>query len=142
MQQVHFSYHETDWRLKQAGRIKAFIPTVFKREKIELAHVQFIFCTDDFLLQINRQFLNHDYYTDIITFPLSAKGKPVEAEIYISVERVKENAKQFGSTIEKEMQRIIIHGALHLCGYSDKSAARKKEMTAKEDEYLGRLPHL
>ncbi len=98
---------------------------------------------DENLLALNRQYLSHDEYTDIITFDLSEKSgkkkEEIEGEIYISLERVKENAKTFGKTFQEELYRVMIHGVLHLCGYCDKSSASQKKMRAKEDFYLKKL---
>ena len=88
------------------------------------------------LLQMNRDFLQHDYYTDIITFGLSEKGQPVEAEVYISLDRVKENARIHGATQANETLRVVFHGALHLCGYKDKKKSEITLMRQKEDQYL------
>ena len=116
--------------------VKSTLQTLFKKEGKRLADLQYIFCSDDRLLEINRQFLKHDFYTDIITFPLSAPNEPITAEIYISVDRVTENARDFGSPIKTELLRVIFHGALHLCGYADKSPKESKEMRQAEDNYL------
>ena len=118
--------------------LKAFIPTIFKREKVAFKSLSYIFCSDDYLLDINRQYLQHDYYTDIITFDLSQGGGSVAGEIYISVDRVKDNARQFNTTMTEELHRVIFHGALHLCGYKDKTAKEEKLMRDKEAEYLVR----
>lgn len=122
--------------LRDRNRLKKFLATLFKKEGKTLGEMQYIFCSDDYLLEINRQYLKHDFYTDIITFDLSEKGQPINAEIYISVDRVRENAVEFGSSLKKEMQRVIFHGALHLCGYKDKTAFQKKQMRKKEEQYL------
>lgn len=95
-----------------------------------------MFCSDEFLLQINREYLQHDYYTDIITFDLSDPGGPVRGEIYISVDRVRENAKDLGTTLRKELLRVIFHGALHLCGYKDKTRQEQARMRDLEEKYL------
>jgi rRNA maturation RNase YbeY len=100
--------------------------------------MNYIFCSDKYLLSINQQFLNHDTYTDIITFGLHDKGTPVVAEVYISTERVKENAATHGVTYTNEMLRVLFHGALHLCGYKDKRKSDVLTMRAKEDAYLKR----
>jgi probable rRNA maturation factor len=122
--------------LEERIRLKQFIITLFKKEKKPLAELSYIFCSDQRLLEINRQFLQHDFYTDIITFPLSDPGQPISGEIYISVDRVRDNAKEFGSSIKKELHRVIFHGALHLCGYKDKSSGDEKLMRKMEDKYL------
>lgn len=98
--------------------------------------VNYIFCTDAYLLELNQGYLKHNTYTDIITFGLSKRRDPIVAEIYVSVERVAENAKIFESGFVKELHRVIFHGALHLCGYMDKSPLQKKKMRSKEDYYL------
>lgn len=122
--------------LEERTRLKQFIISLFRREKKALAELSLIFCSDPYLLEINRQFLQHDFYTDIITFPLSDPGQPISGEIYISVDRVRENAAAFGSSIKKELHRVIFHGALHLCGYKDKSPRDQKLMRKMEDHYL------
>ena len=122
--------------LKDRTRLRQFLVSLFKKEGKKLGDLQYIFCSDDYLLDINRQYLNHDYYTDIITFDLSEKGHPINAEIYISVDRVQDNAREYGSSIKKELHRVIFHGALHLCGYKDKTPAQEKEMRQMEEKYL------
>lgn len=116
--------------------IKTALTTLFKREKKKLAELQYIFVSDDRLLEINRQFLQHDFYTDIITFPLSEPGQPISGEVYISVDRIRENAREFGRPIKEELLRVIFHGALHLCGYKDKTASQQREMRQLEEKYL------
>ena len=122
--------------LRDRTRLKRFLASLFKKEGKQLNELQYIFCSDDYLLDINRQYLNHDYYTDIITFDLSEKGQSINAEIYISVDRVRENAREFGSSLKQELNRVIFHGALHLCGYKDKTSAQEKEMRKMEEKYL------
>src|SRR5262249_42286938 len=106
--------------LRQRAGLKSFLASLFRREKKKLEGLTYIFCSDEYLLEINRQFLKHDYYTDIITFNLAESGQPVQGEIYISIDRVRENARQYNSSIKRELHRVIFHGALHLCGYKDK----------------------
>ena len=122
--------------LRDRTRLKAFLHLLFQKEKIKLIELQYIFCSDDRLLEINKQFLNHDYYTDIITFNLSGANQPINAEIYISVDRVRDNALKFSSSLQKELHRVIFHGALHLCGYKDKTRKDDLEMRKMEDKYL------
>jgi len=117
-------------------RLKKFLISIIKKEGKQLAELQYIFCSDDYLLGINRQYLGHDDYTDIITFDLAEKSQPINAEIYISVDRVKDNARQFNSTLKFELQRVMIHGVLHLCGYKDKTPKDQIQMRKKEDQYL------
>jgi probable rRNA maturation factor len=116
--------------------IKTTLAALFKKERKKLAELQYIFVSDDRLLEINRQFLQHDFYTDIITFPLSEPGQPISGEIYISVDRVRENAREFDSSIKEELLRVIFHGALHLCGYKDKTTSQQKKMRQMEEKYL------
>ena len=99
-------------------------------------HVNYIFCSDEYLLDINKDHLKHDYYTDIITFQLSPPDSPILSDIYISVERVRDNAAQFGSTFRDEIHRVVFHGMLHNCGYKDKTKKDGQLMRSKEDEYL------
>ncbi len=133
---VAFRSADRRLQLPERTKLKAFIASVFKREKRALASITYIFCSDDFLLQLNRDFLQHDYYTDIITFSLSEPGQPIEAEVYISIDRVKENAKTLGTTYQNEMLRVLFHGGLHLCGYKDKKKSEIILMRKKEDQYL------
>ncbi|HEY4155019.1 MAG TPA: rRNA maturation RNase YbeY, partial [Puia sp.] len=107
-------------------RLKAFISGLFRLEKHQLKELSYVFCSDPYLLALNRKFLDHDYYTDILTFPSSyGAGKGVSGEIYISVDRVRENAKNLGHSFRMELHRVIFHGALHLCQYKDKTKKDK-----------------
>ncbi len=135
---VIFNYLTNKGRPKEVRRLKRFIPVLFKKEKKKLSLVTYIFCTDEYLLEINREYLSHDYYTDIITFGLSADGEPVLADIYISTDRVKENAIHYGVSYQEELKRVMFHGALHLCGYKDKSKAEIQLMRSKESSYLSK----
>jgi probable rRNA maturation factor len=132
---VYFFY-EIAVPLRERTALKKFIASIFKTEKKRLSGLNYIFCTDKRLLEINRQFLKHDYYTDIITFPLNSPGEPVEAEIYISIDRVRDNASTLGESFSREIHRVIFHGALHLCGYGDKTGKEREIMRGKEDGYL------
>jgi len=138
MQKVNFQKADSQLSLPAKTELKAFIENLFKKEKTPLATINYIFCSDKYLLSINQQFLNHDYYTDIITFGLHDNGTPVVAEVYISTDRVKDNAKTHGTTYSNEMLRVLFHGALHLCGYKDKTKANIATMRAKEEDYLKR----
>lgn len=116
--------------------VKSIVATIFKREKKKLAQLDYIFVSDNRLLEINQEFLQHDDYTDIITFPLSDPGEPITGEIYISVDRVKENAARYGTATKTELLRVIFHGALHLCGFGDKTAPQQRKMRQLEEKYL------
>lgn len=131
-------FRSADRRLLLSGKtgLKEFIRILFKKEKILLGSITYIFCSDEYLLMLNRDFLQHDYYTDIISFGLSEKGQPVVAEVYISLERVKDNATLLQTKYRDEVLRVIFHGALHLCGYKDKTKSEIALMRSKEDRYL------
>jgi probable rRNA maturation factor len=133
---VQFHYQLPQVRFGNRGACKLFIQRIFRSEKRPLLHLSFVFCSDEYLLQINQQHLQHNHYTDIISFCLSAAGKPVSGEIYISIDRVKDNALKFGESYNRELHRVIFHGALHLCGYADKSARDQKQMRLMEEKYL------
>lgn len=132
------SFHSADKQLtfKNKTRLKQFIAGIFEQEDKDLKKLDYIFCSDEYLLQMNNDFLQHDYYTDIITFPLSDKNQPIVGEVYISLDRVKDNASQHKSSVLDETLRVLFHGALHLCGYGDKSTKEIKTMRAKEDFYI------
>lgn len=132
---VCFYYSGVKFSFPERGKLKRFIESIFKREKRSLQSINYIFCNDKALLKINQDFLKHDYYTDIITFDLSESSQVV-AEIYISIDRVRDNARNLGVSFQKELQRVIFHGALHLCGYKDKKKADALRMRAKEDYYI------
>ncbi len=119
-------------------KLKQFIADRLAREGgKEASEINFIFCSDDELLEINRKHLDHDYYTDIITFDLSEKGsKTLVSDIYISVDRVKENAKTEDVLVGMELQRVIFHGLLHLIGYKDKTTQQERRMRAMEEQWM------
>ncbi len=132
------TFHQlTKVNLQNRKALKAFIPQLFKKEEKAFESLSYIFCADDYLLQVNNNFLQHDFYTDIITFDLSlSKSSPTIGEIYISVDRVKENAITHQTPFELELHRVIFHGALHLCGYKDKNKKDSLLMRDKEDDCL------
>ena len=107
-------------------------------ENIDIQNVSYVFCKDEFLLELNRKYLNHDTYTDILTFTLSDRSAPINAEIYISMERVLENSISLGIDFQEELNRVMIHGILHLCGFDDRTSKEKKIMRQKENFYLSR----
>ncbi|HMP91371.1 MAG TPA: rRNA maturation RNase YbeY [Phnomibacter sp.] len=134
---IQFANVEVVNPLRHRRKVKEFLGILANGEGSSIVSLQYVFCGDDYMLEINRQFLGHDTFTDIITFDLGDAGSAgIEGEIYISVERVKENAAQFGVSIQQEMLRVIFHGLLHLLGYKDKTKAQVDEMRSKEDEYL------
>lgn len=135
---VQFHYGEVLSYFKNRNRLKKFLETLFRNENKKLSTIQYIFCSDEYLLNINKEFLQHDYFTDIVSFDLSQSKQEVIGEIYISTDRVRENARDFNCSPSEELHRVIFHGALHLCGYKDKSRKEQEEMRAKEDYYLKR----
>jgi rRNA maturation RNase YbeY len=135
MDKVFFHYIDQTVHLLNKKEVKKFIELLFKLEKKSLNRIDYIFCSDEYLLEINKQHLQHDYYTDIITFELS-KNNRTEAEVYISVERVKDNSITMSTSFKSEMLRVLFHGALHLCGYKDKTKAEAEQMRKKENQYL------
>ena len=134
---IDFNY-ECDFSLDNEEVIASWLSAVIVSENKKEGEINYIFCDDEYLLQLNQQHLKHNTYTDIITFPLSSKGEPLIAEIYISIDRVKENAEKFKVPFLHELYRVIFHGALHLCGYKDKGKAEVGLMRKKEDQYLKR----
>jgi len=124
--------------IKDKKELKTFLTSIFDRENVDFQSVSYIFCRDGFLLNLNKKFLNHNTYTDIITFSLSATETPISAEIYISAERVQENSASLAVDYQEEILRVMIHGILHLCGFSDHTDAEKKIMRQRENFYLSK----
>ena len=133
---IHFFSHDIDTSLRNTPNLKHFIELIFKTESKSLDSINYIFCSDKAVLEINKKYLNHDFYTDVITFDLSRNNKAITAEVYISIERIRENAKQLGISIKSELHRVLFHAALHLCGYNDKGIKDKEIMRKKEDQLL------
>lgn len=123
--------------LKNKKKLKTFIKELFIKEGKSLKSMNVIFCSDEYLLDINQQHLKHNFYTDIITFDLSkSNNSSITAELYISIDRVRDNVKKIKTDFSTELHRVIFHGALHLCGYKDKKTADINIMRQKEDETL------
>lgn len=133
---VHFYFEKVGLTLKERGKLKGFINSVITKEKKNLNNLSYIFCNDNALLEINRKYLDHNFYTDVITFDLSSSRKEILADIYISVDRIRENAKSLELSLKEELHRVMLHGLLHLCGYNDKTEVQRKLMRKKEDFYL------
>ena len=131
---ISFNY-ETEFKLENETKISEWISKAINSENCKEGELNYIFCSDDYLHKINVDFLNHDTLTDIISFDYSV-GKELQGDIYISVERVEDNAKDFDVSFEDELARVMIHGILHYCGYKDKSEEDAKLMRSKEDYYL------
>ncbi|HET9056067.1 MAG TPA: rRNA maturation RNase YbeY [Chitinophagaceae bacterium] len=133
---VAFYYIDTTRRPQNATILKSFVLALFKKEGFSVGRVNYVFCNDKYLLNINRTHLKHNFFTDIITFPLSEGGQPIVADIFISTDRVFDNHISFKASFQDELRRVIFHGALHLCGHNDKTVKQKEEMRAAENKYL------
>jgi rRNA maturation RNase YbeY len=133
---IIFSYRLANFRVRNSRTVKQWLSNAITLEKKKLQRLNIIFCTDKELLRINRNFLKHDYFTDIITFQYNRKNTPLEAEIFISVNRVINNAEEFETKIKDELHRVMIHGVLHLCGYKDKTVKEKSAIRLRENIYL------
>lgn len=142
MPAIHFFEEDIAYKLKNKAAVRAWVTETIKAEGYKLKELTYIFCSDAYLLQINRQYLNHDTFTDIVTFDNSEIAGSIAGDIFISIERIRENAVKYKHSEAEELHRVIIHGALHLVGYKDKSAADKKKMTEKEDFYLNMRPFI
>lgn len=136
MPAINFFEEDISFKLKNKTQLKRWITDTILAEGYRLKELNYIFCSDKYLLQINQQYLNHDTLTDIVTFDNSEKPGFITGDIFISIERIQENAMKFKVSATDELHRVIIHGALHLLGYKDKTKTAKAEMTQKEDFYL------
>jgi probable rRNA maturation factor len=134
---IRFFKEEIVFSLQNRDRIRAWIKEVIIEEQGTLSELNFIFCGDSFLYELNKEFLGHKTLTDIITFPGNDPGK-ISGEIYISIERVRENAISLGLLFDQELKRVVIHGVLHLLGYKDKTKTEKTLMRLKEDHHLSK----
>ena len=132
---IRFSSQTMDFELPEAEKVKRWVSDVVIRRGKQVGNINYLFCDDEYLLGVNRQYLDHDTYTDIITFDYVA-GNIVSGDIFISIERVKENARLFDTSFEHELHRVLIHGVLHLLGQGDKSETEAKEMRNLEEECL------
>jgi probable rRNA maturation factor len=133
---IRFFSEDTDFILAHPRKTSEWIKATAKKERCLIEELNYIFCSDTYLLTINQDFLKHNTFTDIITFDYSTSKQSLEGEIYISVDRVSENAFKFKRDFEEELHRVIIHGVLHLIGYKDKKGSDKTLMRKKEDTYL------
>ena len=131
---ISFAF-QTNCSLKKRTILKQWIKTIVENNKKEVGEISYIFCSDEQLLEINKEFLNHDYYTDIITFDYS-ETDVVSGDLFISIERIKDNAKTLKTSYQEELHRVIIHGVLHLLGYKDKTEDESENMRKLENECL------
>ena len=132
---IRFSVQSSDFELAEPEKVRLWVAEVVRRRGMTVGNINYLFCDDEYLLGVNQQYLDHDTYTDIITFDYVAGGL-VSGDILISVERVGDNARQFGVPFEQELHRVVIHGVLHLLGQGDKSPAEAAEMRHQEEEAL------
>ncbi len=141
MSSIHFFVEDINFVLKNKRKIQKVLAILSEKEGKELGEISYIFCSDNYLLKINKKYLNADYFTDVITFDYCV-GNKISGDIYISIERVKENSKIFSQSFFNETLRVILHGALHLCGYKDKKPKEEKKMREKENFYLNEYSKL
>lgn len=136
---INFFLEDVKYTLKNKTLIREWISQTILTEGYELDELTFILSSDEYLLAINQQYLNHDTYTDVITFDNSETLKTITGDIFISLERIQDNAKEYKGTVLEELCRVMIHGTLHLLGYKDKGKTAKTLMTQKENHYLALL---
>lgn len=141
MKVIQFHTEDTQFNLQETDKIQNWLEESTKLEGGQIAALSFIFCSDDYLYDINVEYLNHDTLTDVITFQYSEPKEDIEGDIFISIDRIKENAEQFEVSFEHELFRVMIHGTLHLLGYGDKTPEAKTLMTEKENFYLNLLEY-
>jgi probable rRNA maturation factor len=132
---IKFVFEDVKKIVLKRDLLKRYAEYLVNNEKKELGNVTVIFCSDDYLLKINEEYLGHNYFTDIITFDYS-ENSLISGDLFISLERIAENASEFSTTFKKELARVFFHGLLHLCGYKDKTHSEQLEMREKEDFYL------
>ena len=133
---ISFTKADSNATLANRRALKAFVERAIKKEGLTIETLQYIFCSDKYLLGINKSYLQHDYYTDIISFDLSETRGKLIGEVYISIDRVKDNAQTHKTSLKEELLRVIFHGALHFCGYKDKKPSDIKKMRAQEEKWL------
>ena len=136
---IQFFSEGIAFQLKETLKIRKWLKRVILNEKMKAGSVNFIFCSDDYLLILNQTYLKHQTYTDIITFPSWEQPETVSGDVFISIRRVEENAIKYAQTFDQELCRVMVHGILHLIGYNDKTKSEKSEMVAKENQYLSAI---
>lgn len=141
MAAINFFNQQLNYTLKNKTALRSWFNAVAENENYAIEELNYIFCDDAFLLEMNVHYLKHDTLTDVITFDNAIENKKIIGDIYISIERIKENAAKYKVTASNELHRVMVHGLLHLCGFKDKSPATKKAMTTKEDFYLNHPLH-
>lgn len=141
MPAIHFFTENLSYTLKDKTVLRSWLGKCAAAEKKQIGELNYIFCSDPYLRKMNKKYLGHDYFTDIITFPANTDdGKTLGGDIFISIPRIKINAKAYGVSFSEELRRVLAHGLLHLCGYNDQTDAEVKEMRKKEDRCLAMKP--
>ena len=135
---INFFFEDTDFVFKAKTRTRKWLSLVAQSEIRRIADINVIFCSDNYILDVNRKYLGHDYFTDVITFDYCEKDR-LSGDLFISVDSVRENSVEYKTEFPEELSRVIVHGVLHLIGYDDHTAAQKKQMRSKEDYYLSLL---
>lgn len=138
IERISFQTQDIDLVIKEKNKIRLWIVNAIKNEGKKTGDITYIFCTDNYLLQMNQQYLQHDDYTDVITFDYT-EGDRASGDIFISYERILDNSNILDTKLEDELHRVMIHGIMHLCGYKDKQTDDRKQMTEKENQYLNLL---
>jgi rRNA maturation RNase YbeY len=136
---IRFFSEEIYFTFKNKAKTRNWLSNVISEEKNSPQYINYIFCSDKFLSELNKKYLHHSTFTDIITFPDLSNPKKLSGDIYISIERIKENAENYHQTFDKELARVMVHGILHLLGYKDKTPKERELMTRKEDLYLDKF---
>ena len=138
---IYFHNEDNSYVLPAKRKVRSWLKTSIDHQKMSLGTINVVFCSDQYLLSVNKEYLNHDYYTDIITFNY-CEAKMISGDLFISIDRIKDNSKTNKLLFVNELHRVIIHGVLHLCGFNDKTKAEKKEMRQKEGYFLNKIKHL
>ena len=140
MNEIHFFSEQVPYTVRHKRLIREWILRAVKKENHAVGELNFIICSDRYLRSVNKKFLNHDYFTDIITFPNTEPGsKIISGDICISIDRIRQNAKEYNVRVTEELHRVMIHGVLHLCGYDDHTPEEKKLMRKREDFWLKKM---
>lgn len=139
MENIHFFEEDISFQLEEPNKIINWVQQIINQHQQSLEEINYIFCSDSYLLNINQEYLNHDTFTDIVTFNNSEEANKIESDIFISIDRIKENANSYNKSFEHELYRVMIHGVLHLLGFDDKTEEEKSVMREKEEACLSLL---
>jgi probable rRNA maturation factor len=136
---IQFFSENINFIFKNKIQTRNWLAKIIEEENKGLLNINYIFCLDEFLLELNKKYLNHSTLTDILTFPDDSVNGKISGDIYISIERIRENSEKYAQSFDKELHRVMVHGVLHLLGYKDKTKKEKETMTLKEDYYLKKI---